>query len=303
MRAAVEAGALEAVGIDLFGLQQLCDGIGQLDLTAGAAAGLLQQVEDLRAQHVATNHRQITGGILRLRLLHDLRNAALAAVERLGGDNAVAGSLVVRHVLDRDHARTAGLVEIGHLLQRALATVPDQVIRQQHGERLVADHCPGAQHRMAQAQRFGLGHEHRTHALGQHVADHFQLFLLAGALELLLQLVSLVEIVRDRVLVAVGDEHQGVAPGLDRLIDGVLDQRAIDDRQHLLGNGLGGRQEARTETCDRKNRLANASGHQFLPASLGNGTILVFVLAPFVSRIGEYSGMTADRMACMASAS
>src|SRR3546814_20522081 len=61
-----------------------------------------------------------------------------------------------------------------------------------------------------------------------------QLPVLAGLLQLLSELVGLVEVVGDGVLVAVGDEDQRVAPGLDRLVHRVLDQRPVDDRQHFL---------------------------------------------------------------------
>ena len=52
-----------------------------------------------------------------------------------------------------------------------------------------------------------------------------------------------VEMVLDDRLVAAGDEDEMLDARLARLIDHVLDQRPIDDRQHLLRHGLGGRQE------------------------------------------------------------
>ena len=97
---------------------------------------------------------------------------------------------------------------------------------------------------MPQAQRFGLGHKHCTHPLGQDIADQRQLIVFAGLLQLLFQFVGFVEIVRHRVLVAVGDKHQGLATGGDGFIHRVLNQRPINDRQHLLGHGFGGRQKA-----------------------------------------------------------
>jgi hypothetical protein len=45
--------------------------------------------------------------------------------------------------------------------------------------------------------------------------------------------------------------------GLARLIDHMLNQRAVDNRKHLLGHRLGGREEPRAETGDGKNRFAN----------------------------------------------
>ena len=63
--------------------------------------------------------------------------------------------------------------------------------------------------------------------------------------------------VLDRALVAAGDEdHVGDAGGR-RLLDRVLDQRLVDDRQHLLRARLGRRQEARAEAGDRKHRLGD----------------------------------------------
>ncbi|MNM91928.1 hypothetical protein D3C81_1042400 [compost metagenome] len=115
---------------------------------------------------------------------------------------------------------------------------------------------------MTQAKCLGLGDEYRTHALGQHVPDQLQLFKLAGAFELLFQLVGFVEVIRHRMLVAIGDEHQRVAAGLDGFIHRVLDQWPVDDRQHLLGNGLGRGQKSRPEACNWKYRLFDTTAHQ-----------------------------------------
>ena len=79
------------------------------------------------------------------------------------------------------------------------------------------------------------------------------LALLQGHLELELA----VEMVLDHALVAPGDEDEVLDAGLARLVDHVLDQRPVDDRQHLLRHGLGGRQEARAETGDGEDGFAN----------------------------------------------
>ena len=63
--------------------------------------------------------------------------------------------------------------------------------------------------------------------------------------------------VLDRALVAAGDEdHVGDAGGR-RLLHRVLDQRLVDDRQHLLGARLGRRQEPGAEAGDRKHGLGD----------------------------------------------
>ena len=72
-----------------------------------------------------------------------------------------------------------------------------------------------------------------------------------------LQLELAVEMVLDHALVAPGDEDEMLDAGLARLVDDMLDQRPVDDRQHLLRHGFGGRQEARSETGDGENGFAN----------------------------------------------
>ena len=58
-------------------------------------------------------------------------------------------------------------------------------------------------------------------------------------------------------LVAAGDEDEMLDAGLARLVDDILDDRPVDDRQHFLGDRLGGRQEARAETGNRENCFAD----------------------------------------------
>src|SRR6516165_3204808 len=66
-----------------------------------------------------------------------------------------------------------------------------------------------------------------------------------------------VEMVLDDRLVAAGDEDEMLDARLARLIDHVLDQPPIDDRQHLLRHGLGGRQEPGAQPGDWKDCIAN----------------------------------------------
>ena len=63
--------------------------------------------------------------------------------------------------------------------------------------------------------------------------------------------------VLDDRLVAAGDEDEMLDAGGPRLIDHVLDHRAVDDGQHLLRHRLGGGQEAGTEARHGKDGLAD----------------------------------------------
>ena len=63
--------------------------------------------------------------------------------------------------------------------------------------------------------------------------------------------------VLDHAFVSPGHEDEMLDAGLARLVDDMLDQRPVDDRQHLLRHGLGGGQEAGAETGDREYGFAN----------------------------------------------
>ena len=64
-----------------------------------------------------------------------------------------------------------------------------------------------------------------------------------------------------RGLAAAGDHAELLDPGRARLLDRVLDQRLVHDRQHFLGHRLGGRQEARAEAGDGQNGFAQRLDH------------------------------------------
>ena len=133
----------------------------------------------------------------------------------------------------------------------------DDVVGQDHRERLVADEVLGHQDRVAEPELLLLAD---VRHLGQ-VADrpdlpeHLDVALL---LEQVLELVGEVEVVLDRPLLAGGDDDDLLDPGRDGLLDRVLDDRLVDEGQHLLGLGLGGREETSAPTGGGEDSLANA---------------------------------------------
>ena len=70
-----------------------------------------------------------------------------------------------------------------------------------------------------------------------------------------------VEVLSMAALAAAGDENEMLYSGFSRFVHDMLHDRAVDDGQHLLRHGLGGGQEARAETGDGENSLANAFAH------------------------------------------
>ena len=142
-------------------------------------------------------------------------------------------------------------------LREAAGLVLHQHVRQQQRERLVADQLARAPHRMAEAERRLLAGEARGAGRRQVAGEQLQVGGLVALLQRHLELELAVEMVLDHALVAAGDEDEMLDAGLARLVDHVLDQRPVDHRQHLLGHGLGGGQEAGAEPGHGENGFAN----------------------------------------------
>ena len=128
----------------------------------------------------------------------------------------------------------------------------------QQRERLVADQFARAPDGMAKAERHLLAGEAGLARPRLQPLQAGQLVVLAALRQRVVELELDVEMVFDDRLVAAGDEDEMLDAGLARLVDDILDDRPVDDRQHLLGDGLGGGQEPRAKTGDRKYRLANS---------------------------------------------
>jgi hypothetical protein len=66
-------------------------------------------------------------------------------------------------------------------------------------------------------------------------------------------------VILDRVLPAAGDDDDVGEAGRHRLLDHVLDDRLVHERQHLFRLRLGGGKEARAEARGGEDGLADAS--------------------------------------------
>ena len=185
--------------------------------------------------------------------------AKLLPLRLADADHAVHVDAIARHFLDRD--------DVGVLLERAIGVdhlreaaglVLHQHVRQQQRERLVADQFARAPHRVAQAQRRLLAGEARgARRSGRSLDSSFEVGELVALLQRQFELELAVEMILDHRLVAAGHEDEMLDAGLARLVHHVLDQRPVDHRQHLLGHGLGGGQEAGAEPGHGKDGFAN----------------------------------------------
>ena len=113
---------------------------------------------------------------------------------------------------------------------------------------------------MAEAERLALPDVREVDHV-RDLADLGELLALAARLEERLELDRDVEVILDGVLAAAGDEDDVVDARRDRFLDAVLDDRLVDERQHLLGLRLGGGQEAGAEARSGKHGFAHDRGH------------------------------------------
>ena len=150
------------------------------------------------------------------------------------------------------------------------------------GEGLVADERARDEHGVAEAERLALANVGQVDQ-ARDLPDLGELLLLAPRLEERLELDRDVEMVLDRVLAAARDQDDVVDAGGDGLFDAVLNDGLVDERQHLLGLRLGGREKARAESGGGEDRLANRlrpgscvggiAGNRINPAATGTRRI------------------------------
>ena len=109
---------------------------------------------------------------------------------------------------------------------------------------------------MAKAERHLLAGERGLSRRRLQALQARQHLVLAALGERVIELELDVEMILDDRLVAAGDKNKMFDAGFAGLIDDILDDRSVDDGQHLLRDGLGGGKEARAEAGDRENCLA-----------------------------------------------
>ena len=103
----------------------------------------------------------LTWRVLRLRLFDQVPDRQQAGVGRVGlaVQASIQGDRIAFNNLRPQDRRVRLLEGLDHLLQTSDLCI-DDVIRQNHRERLIADQFLGHQHSMAQAERLGLQRFH-----------------------------------------------------------------------------------------------------------------------------------------------
>ena len=109
---------------------------------------------------------------------------------------------------------------------------------------------------MPEAERLTLPHVRHLDQR-RDLADLFELRRLAALLEKTLQLDVHVEVIFDRVLAAAGDDDDVADAGLDGFLDAVLNDRLVDEDEHLFRLRLRRREKPGAESGGREDGLAN----------------------------------------------
>ncbi len=217
---------------------------------------MFEKVEDLRSQNVTADDRILRGRVRGFGLFHQARNVEQPwlARDRLSVKDSVGGN---RRPFDHlgGHDRRLHVLEGIHHLLQARGGCINHVVGQDDGEWFIAHKVARHQHGVPQPHRFLLADVGEPHHV-RNLAAEGQKVGLPALLQRALQFVAHVEMVFDGRFAAAGDNHDLVAARGQRLLDTVLDDRLIDQREHFLGNGFRGRQKAGAESRGRKNRLA-----------------------------------------------
>ena len=217
-------------------------------------------LEYLRLDDVTADHRKRRGRLLRRGLYHHALRADQRSVLRDRVENPVALGVRSRHVHDGDQVAADFLSRLHHLLEAGRAS-QDQIIREQHRERLVSHEIARAPDGMAKAERTLLARVGELAWLRHPAVDRDDLRRLAALAQRRLELVGMIEMVLERGFAAPGHENELLDARRLRLFHRILDQRLVHHRQHFLRHRLGRRQEARAETGDGKYSLADGSAH------------------------------------------
>lgn len=115
---------------------------------------------------------------------------------------------------------------------------------------------------MTQSQGFGLANIEAFDVRGNDAANDLEGLKLIFCYQFGLEFRAAVKIVCDRTFTATRDEDHHVAASLHRLVDCILNERAIDDRQHLFGNGFGGWEKAGAKSSNGEDGFAQRFLHE-----------------------------------------
>ena len=191
---------------------------------------------------------------------------------RADADDAILMSFGGWNLFDRNDIAAVLLVS-RHALGKAASTMrsgPGDHIREQDRERLVADDFARAPDGVAEAEGSLLAGEAGRAGGGKISHERVVFGFFPTSLERVFEFVGIVEMILDDAFVAPGHEDEVLDSRLARFIDHMLENRSVDDGQHLLRDRFGRRQKARAKSGDGQHGFTDGFVHGGLvPRSMG----------------------------------
>ena len=155
--AAVKAFAVQRVSQKLAAAQAGGNSVSQLYFTTCTWLLGFQGLHHVRREDVTPNHAPVRRGVFCFGLFYDGFNLQRIAVFIQRANNAVLVHFRQGHFFYRQHSFVGATVYFSHLRQCARGGAVNQIIGQQHCERLIGLQQIGCTHyRMPQAQRLRL---------------------------------------------------------------------------------------------------------------------------------------------------
>ncbi|MNQ52698.1 hypothetical protein D3C85_667240 [compost metagenome] len=165
--------------------------------------------------------------------------------------------LVAGDFLDGHDRAAEFFIELDHLRQHAVALqVQAQVVGQYHGKRFVTDQGTATENGMPQAFHFDLAGVGKRAGFDQ-LPGAGEKFFLLGTANLMLQLITDIEMIFQCTLAPTGNDRHMLEAGVPCLFNAILNQGFVDDRQHFLGHGFCRRQETRAVASGREQTFTN----------------------------------------------
>ena len=233
---------------------QLLEGVGQLNFIMFPGLGLFQAFKNVGGQEVAADDGKVGRRFFRGRLFNQIIDFIQPVDRRPGINDPILLDIGLRDLLDSDQRGGGAVIDFHHLLERGNGVI-DDVVPQENGEGLIiADQIFCAKDGMAQTARLALTDVAKVGHFGN-FPEVLQEIFLAGVLEGLLQLERNVKMIFNGPLSTAGNNNDLLDSGSHRLLDDILNQRFVDQREHLFGRGFGHRKEAGSQTGGRDDRL------------------------------------------------
>ena len=171
--------------------------------------------------------------------------------------------LVLGHFLNGHYGAAELLVQLGHLGQYAVFAFRNdtEIIGQHHRKRVVSHQVAASENGVAQAFHFVLAGKGKGVVVDQ-VPDGGEQVFLAGAGNLVLQLVTDIEVILDGPFTPTGHKPEFVHASLGRFLNPVLHQGFVNNGKDFLGHGLGSGEEAGAVAGDGEQAFLD---HQYRP--------------------------------------